>query len=171
MITMSNQQQLTETGVHLDIGISIENREAVARILSRLLADEHVLYVKTRNYHWNVMGMQFQQLHQVFSDQYTQLAEFTDDVAERIRSLGFFAPGSMENFQQLTRLAESDHVSGNAVQMIENLLQDHESVIQFLRRDLEKVQNDYHDVGTADFLTGLMEAHEKTAWMLRAHLG
>ncbi len=168
---MDNQtNQLTAVKNQVDIGISQDNRKGVSEALAQLLADEHILYIKLRNYHWNVEGMFFQPLHELFEEQYTKLAEFIDDIAERIRSLGYYAPGSMEEFKGLSRLVETNHLDGNAEQMIQNLLRDHEAIIQILRHDQEVADRDHQDVGTNDFLIALMEEHEKMAWMLRAHL-
>ncbi|MCB0594208.1 MAG: DNA starvation/stationary phase protection protein [Phaeodactylibacter sp.] len=154
----------------VNIGIQDAKREGVAELLKHLLADEHVLYIKLRNYHWNVTGIHFQQLHAFFEEQYTAVATYIDDTAERIRSLGFFAPGSMEEFSAYARLQESSHLNGNAGQMLENLLQDHEAIIRSLRKDQEAAMEQYGDAGTQDFLIALMEAHEKHAWMVRSHL-
>lgn len=163
-------KELTAMGSNVDIGISHENRQAVAKALGQLLADEHVLYIKTRNYHWNVTGMFFAPLHELFEEQYTEMATFIDDIAERIRSLGFFSPGSMDDFREMSRLVETGHLDGNAEKMLKNLLRDHETIIQILRHDQEAAVEKYKDDGTNDFLIALMEAHEKMAWMLRAHL-
>jgi starvation-inducible DNA-binding protein len=161
---------LKGTRVSVQIGMKETDRNSVGQILNLLLADEHVLYIKLRNYHWNVTGMQFKPLHELFEEQYTALATSIDDLAERIRSLGFFAPGSMEELKKLARLQETDHLNGNAEQMVKNLLADNETIIQILRRNIDQVDNDFNDVGNADFLTALLEDHEKMAWMLRAHL-
>jgi starvation-inducible DNA-binding protein len=139
-------------------------------MLGQLLADETVLYIKLRNYHWNVEGIHFQQLHALFQEQYTVLEEQIDDVAERIRSLGHYSPGSMAAFRELSRLKESDNLEGNGILMLQNILADHEMVIQVLRHDLEAAMEEYKDAGTSDFLTALMEVHEKMAWMVRSHL-
>ncbi len=168
---MANQKsEVIAPSSDLNIGISAEKRAAVAQRLGLLLADQHALYMKLRNYHWNVTGMFFQPLHELFQEQYEKLEEQIDDIAERIRSLGFFAPGSMEEFARMTRLEETGHLDGNAHKMIANLLRDNEAVIQTLRHDVSLMADEYQDVGTEDFLTGLMEEHEKMAWMLRAHL-
>ncbi|MEM6697233.1 MAG: DNA starvation/stationary phase protection protein [Bacteroidota bacterium] len=154
----------------VNIGLSDVKRAAVVEILAHLLADEHVLYIKLRNYHWNVEGMNFQPLHALFEEQYNSLAEVIDDVAERIRSLGAYSPGSMSQFSQLARLQETDHLGGNAKKMLENVLADHEMLIQVLRHNVEETMDEHRDAGTSDFLTGLMEMHEKMAWMVRSHL-
>ncbi len=163
----------TKNGVATDpvnIGIGSQNRVEVVKMLNQLLADEHVLYIKLRNYHWNVEGMYFQQLHALFEEQYTALSVQIDDIAERIRSLGHYAPGSMQSFEQMSRLQESGHLNGDYRLMLQNILADHEMIIQVLRHDLEAAMEEYNDAGTSDFLTALMEIHEKMAWMIRSHL-
>ncbi|MCO6490119.1 MAG: DNA starvation/stationary phase protection protein [Phaeodactylibacter sp.] len=166
----STTDQLTKRKADVNIGIQQSKREGAAELLKHLLADEHVLYIKLRNYHWNVTGIHFQPLHAFFEEQYTALAVHIDDIAERIRSLGFFAPGSMEEFGAYARLKETHHLEGDARQMLENLLHDHEALIQSLRKDQEAAMEQYGDAGTQDFLIALMEVHEKHAWMVRAHL-
>jgi starvation-inducible DNA-binding protein len=155
--------------MEVDVGLSGQNREAVGQILNALLADEHVLYVKTRKYHWNVVGPRFKSLHELFEEQYTALAAEIDEIAERARSLGVRAHGTMAEFTRHARLDE-DPGYPEATAMVANLAKDHETVIKQLRTDIDRCEDDYHDAGTADFLTGLMEKHEKTAWMLRAYL-
>lgn len=152
------------------IGLSDGDRRGVVEVLSALLADEYVLYTKTRNYHWNVLGMQFNDLHKFFESQYERLDEVVDEVAERARSLGGRAPGTLAEFGQATRLKEQPGIVPTARDMLANLLADHEAVIRQLRVDLEACAAKYHDAGTQDFLTGLMETHEKMAWMLRSFL-
>lgn len=154
----------------IEIGIKADHRTAVVKMLGQLLADETVLYIKLRNYHWNVEGMYFQPLHALFQEQYTALEVQIDDVAERIRSLGHYSPGSMGAFRELSRLQESDNLNGDGLLMLQNILADHEMIIQVLRHDLDAAMEEYHDAGTSDFLTALMEAHEKMAWMVRSHL-
>jgi starvation-inducible DNA-binding protein len=153
-----------------NIGLSDSHREGVVKILNTLVSDEYVLYTKTRNYHWNVLGPQFHDLHKFFEAQYEELDEIIDDVAERARSLGLASLGSLAEFVKNTRLKEQPGKVPDAREMVENLLADHESVIRDLREDLETCHDKYHDAGTQDFLTGLMEQHEKIAWMLRACL-
>jgi starvation-inducible DNA-binding protein len=154
----------------LNIGLSEERREGVVRILNTLLADEYLLYTKTRNYHWNVVGPQFNDLHKFFEAQYTALNEIVDDVAERARTVGGNALGTMAEFLKYTRLTEQPGHYPDARDMIADLLADHEALICHLRVDLETCVEKYHDAGTNDFLIGLMEQHEKMAWMLRAFL-
>lgn len=152
-----------------NIGLSDKDRESVVQILNTLLADEYLLYTKTRNYHWNVVGPQFSDLHKFFESQYSELNGIVDEVAERARSIGGSASGTLAEFMRHTRLKEQP---GNpeASEMISNLLGDHEAVIRFLRDDLTTCAEKHNDMGTSDFLTGLMEQHEKMAWMLRAFL-
>ncbi len=153
-----------------NIGINDKNRSGSVEILNRILSDEFVLYAKTRNYHWNVTGSDFSELHKFFEGQYEELDEIMDEVAERARSLGGRALGSLKEFLDHTQLKESTASRLTAKAMIENLLEDHEAVILSLRKDLQVCAEKYQDMGTSDFLTGLMEQHEKMAWMLRSYL-
>jgi starvation-inducible DNA-binding protein len=156
--------------MNTEIGISESNRHAVVVELSKLLADEFLLYTKTRNAHWNVEGPNFHTMHLFFESQYEQLAEVVDSVAERIRSLGHYAPGTLAEFLQLTRLTEKSGRKNDSAGFLTDLLADHESIIIFLREHINPFASDYGDAGTSDFITGLLEQHEKLAWMLRAHL-
>ncbi len=151
-----------------NIGITDTNRNGVVKLLAALLADEYVLYTKTRNYHWNVVGPQFNDLHKFFEAQYEELNDFVDDVAERIRQLGTESPGTLAEFTKTARLKEHPGQHLDAEGMLSALLADHEEVIRNLRGDLETAMDKFSDAGTNDFLTGLMEKHEKMAWMLRA---
>ena len=154
-----------------NIGIRDGDRQAVIAILTTLLADEYVLYTKTRNYHWNVTGLQFNDLHKFFETQYEALDDIVDEVAERARTLGGRAAGTLEEFRKSTRLAEEPGAVPAARDMLSTLLADHETIVRALRADVDTVTEKHKDLGTADFLTGLMEQHEKMAWMLRAFLG
>ncbi len=167
---MDLNQKIEKVKQAVNLGIGGENRGNIALMLSQLLADEHVLYIKLRNYHWNIKGMHFVSLHAFFEEQYTVIAEQIDQIAERIRSVGFFTPGSMEDFRGLARLHETNHLNGDETQMLKNILADHEAIVQTLRSDLEDAADKYNDAGTSDFLTALMEEHEKMAWMVRSHL-
>lgn len=156
---------------NVNIGISDKNRQAIANELQILLADESLLYAKTRNFHWNVEGLHFGQLHKLFEEQYSELAEMIDSIAERIRKVGHYAVGTLSGFLNLTRLLEHDgQGDGKDTDMISALLDDHETIIREMRNAIDKIDDTYKDAGTADFLTGLMEQHETMAWMLRAHL-
>ncbi|MEX2223091.1 MAG: DNA starvation/stationary phase protection protein [Candidatus Rokuibacteriota bacterium] len=152
----------------LNIGISESNRDSVVKLLNAILADEYVLYTKTRNYHWNVVGPQFNDLHKFFEGQYEALNEVVDDVAERARSLGGKAFGTLAEFSQHSRLKEQPGKHPAALTMVSNLQADHEALVRTLRADLETAMEKLNDAGTSDFLTGLMEKHEKMAWMLRS---
>jgi starvation-inducible DNA-binding protein len=154
-----------------NIGLSDSNRDGVVKLLIPLLADEYLLYTKTRNYHWNVVGPQFNDLHKFFEAQYEELDGFVDEVAERIRQLGALSPGTLAEFTKASRLKEHPGQHPAAKAMIAALLADHEAVIKTLRSDLMTAQDKLSDAGTCDFLTGLMEKHEKMAWMLRAFSG
>jgi starvation-inducible DNA-binding protein len=152
----------------LSIGLSESNRDSVVKILNAVLADEYVLYTKTRNYHWNVVGPQFNDLHKFFESQYEALNDIVDEVAERARSLGGKALGTLAEFSQHTRLKEQPGKQPPALTMVAALQADHEALVRTLRADLATVMEKHNDAGTSDFLTGLMEKHEKMAWMLRA---
>jgi len=152
------------------IGIADDMRKGVVELLSTVLADEYVLYTKTRNYHWNVEGMQFNDLHKFFEAQYEQLDDFVDEVAERARALGGRALGTLAEFKEKTRLKEEPGQVPSARDMLTRLVADHESLIRQIRVDLQSCVDKHHDAGTSDFLTGLMESHEKMAWMLRSFL-
>lgn len=152
----------------LNIGVSESNRESIVKILNGVLSDEYVLYTKTRNYHWNVVGPQFNDLHKFFEGQYEALNEIVDDVAERARSLGGKAYGTLAEFSQHTRLKEQPGKQPPALTMVATLQGDHEAMVRALRADLATVMEKHNDAGTNDFLTGLMEKHEKMAWMLRS---
>ena len=152
-----------------NIGISSENSKNISDILNRLISDEYILYTKTRNYHWNVVGIQFNDLHKFFESQYDELDVIIDDVAERNRALGSKAKATLSEFIGNARLKEQPDTYPETKTMLRNLLDDHESVIRTLRQDLE-ICTKLGDAGTSDFLTGLMEKHEKMAWMLRAFL-
>ncbi len=154
----------------IEIGLSPKEREGVIRILNVLLSDEYLLYTKTRKNHWNVVGASFMEMHKLFESHYEELDGFVDDIAERVRAIGGTAMGTMREFLDNTRLKEAPGKIPEAEGMIAVSLADHEHIIQSIRADLDTVQNKYHDAGTVDFLTGLLEKHEKTAWMLRAYL-
>jgi len=153
-----------------NIGLNDEVRFEIGQILNLLLADEYVLYATTRDYHWNVTGPDFPSLHRQFETQYDQVAGWIDDIAERARTIGVGARG---NWADLTKAARSSAEAGiglPAEHMLAELLALHEDIIVQLRADSDACSARYKDAGTADFLTGLMEQHEKAAWMLRAQL-
>lgn len=154
--------------MNINIGICAESRLETAEGLSRLLADTYTLYLKTHNFHWNVTGPMFTTLHLMFETQYTELAAAVDDIAERIRALGHFAPGSYSAYARLSSIKESTSVP-SAEDMIRELVDGHETVTRTARA-LFPVIEDTSDEPTADLLTQRMQVHEKTAWMLRSLL-
>jgi starvation-inducible DNA-binding protein len=152
------------------IGIDDKNRDAVCQILTALLADEYVLSAKTRKYHWNVNGPRFHPLHEFLRTQYVQLDEIVDEVAERIPQLGGKTIATLEEFKKLTRIKEDPGQYPDADRILSNLLADHETIIRSIRPSIDACDEEYKDMGTNDFLIGIMQIHEKTAWMIRAHL-
>ena len=154
----------------LNIGITEKDLKSTNKLLGSILADEMTLYIKTRKAHWNVSGDSFMELHKLFEEQYKQLEESIDEVAERIGKLGDKAIGTMEEFISLTSLKEHPGKYVSSKEVIAELLTDHESVIIKLRKDIDESTEKNNDAGTADFLTGLMEQHETIAWVLRRYL-
>ncbi len=154
----------------INIGIKENDRKKIADGLSHLLADSYTLYLKTHNYHWNVTGPMFQTLHLMFEAQYTELALAVDLIAERIRALGFPAPGSYHEFAKLTSIKEEGDGVPNANEMIRRLVEGQEAVTR-TARSLFPVVDKASDEPTADLLTQRMQIHEKNAWMLRSLLG
>jgi starvation-inducible DNA-binding protein len=152
------------------IGIKKDSLTKLAHLLNGVLADEFLLCLKARNAHWNVEGPDFHSMHKYFEEQYEQLEEIMDGVAERIRTLGHYAPAAMKVYLDLTHLTEQSSEKNDSAGFIKELLIDHESIITRLRENINQFSNDLQDAGTSDFITGLMETHEKMAWMLRAHL-
>lgn len=150
-----------------DLGLGDEARFQLIGVLNRVVADEYLLYTKTRNYHWNVTGPRFHDLHLLFEKQYEQLDLMIDEVAEYVRGLGGPALGSMGEFLEHSRLVEEGEEMPNADTMVNRLLVDHEATIRNLRRDIEAA-NQAGEAGAADLLTGFLESHQKMAWMLRS---
>jgi starvation-inducible DNA-binding protein len=150
----------------IDIGIDERTRIDIAEGLSRLLADTYTLYLKTHNFHWNVTGPQFNTLHQMFEEQYTELALAVDEIAERIRALGVVAPGSYAQFAKLTSMEEEQGVP-DADGMVAQLVSDQELVVRTARSVFPTAEA-ANDEPTVDLLTQRMQVHEKTAWMLRS---
>ena len=153
-----------------NIGITDVHRQAVAKELAKLLADEYVLYTKTRNAHWNIEGADFYDKHKFFEVQFGQLDDIIDSVAERIRSIGHYAFATLKSFLELTHLTEVNKENNDGKGFLNELLIDHESIIIHCRENIHRFANDYKDAGTSDFITQLMETHEKMAWFLRSHL-
>jgi starvation-inducible DNA-binding protein len=153
----------------ISLGLSEKDRKNIAEKLNILLANEYLLYTKTLKYHWNVKGKHFGPLHALFREQYEALFKFIDDIAERSLALGFDADGSLEIFAKKATITENNGKNPEAEQMIENLLKDHETIIQQIRTDIV-LSAELNDWGTNNFLSDLVMKHEKIAWMLRAHL-
>lgn len=153
----------------IGIGLKKDASRQMVNMLNTLLADEHVLYIKTRNYHWNVSGIHFHTLHALFEEQYDALKLMADEIAERTRKLGGFAIGSMRAFSQHTRLEEAPDTQMTAEAMLADLLEDHEQTIRALRKDID-LAAELGDEGTTDMLIGIMRNHESMAWMLRSSL-
>jgi starvation-inducible DNA-binding protein len=158
----------TTTNSSINIGIDDKTRTTIAKGLSRLLADTYTLYLKTHNFHWNVTGPMFQTLHLMFEQQYNELALAVDLIAERIRALGYPAPGTYSEYVKLTSIEETEGVP-QAKEMIRLLLDGQESVIR-TAREIFPLTDGANDEPTADLLTQRLQIHEKTAWMLRSLL-
>ena len=158
-----------EGKIDINIGLPKEPRHGVIEILNNTLCDEYILFTKTRNYHWNVVGPDFGERHKFFQEQYEAIDEIIDEVAERVRQLNGMSLGTLSEFIQHGRIKENPGEHPDDRIMISNLLTDHEQIIRKLRTDADKCDDEYHDMGTNDFLIGVMEKHEKMAWMLRAH--
>jgi starvation-inducible DNA-binding protein len=154
----------------INIGITDKNLQGSVAILNQALADETALYIKLRNYHWHITGANFSELHKLFESQYDEVEEAIDDIAERVRQLGGKALATLKEYAQATEIKETPDENPKAPKMISNLLTDHELIIRELREGLRACDQKFDDMGTSDFLTGLMEKHEKMAWMLRASL-
>lgn len=152
--------------MNAELGIAENKLKKSVKMLSIALADEMTLYIKTRKFHWNVSGQSFMELHKLFEAQYTELEERIDEIAERINKLGSNTIGTMEEFSKLTRIKESPGKYPNQTEMIKELLEDHETLISELRKDIETDS----DVGTTDYFTKLLQDHESIAWILRRYL-
>lgn len=152
----------------VNIGISEEDRKEIAQGLSRLLADTYTLYLKTHYFHWNVTGPMFHSLHTMFETEYTELAVAVDDIAERIRTIGYPAPGSYSEFAELSSISETRGVP-EAEEMISLLVEANEAVVRTARNAFPVAER-ANDESTVDLLTERMRTHEKTAWMLRSML-
>lgn len=152
------------------IGIREENLAGVAHVMCKILADEFVLYTKTKKAHWNIEGPNFHSMHLFFENQYEELDEIVDSVAERIRTLGHYAPGSLKEYLALTQLSEQSREKNDSLGYIRELLADHESILILLRENIKNFTSVWSDLGTSDYITGLLETHEKMAWKLRSHI-
>lgn len=153
-----------------NIGISDKNRQAIADQLSKILADEFLLYSKTLNAHWNIEGPDFHAVHLYLETLYNQQQDIVDTVAEKIRAIGHYVPAQLGKYLELTHLSEKALDKNDSQSLFAELLEDHESIIVFLRENIHPIADTLKAEGISDYITGLMEYHEKTAWMLRAHL-
>ncbi|WP_375498323.1 Dps family protein [uncultured Nostoc sp.] len=154
----------------INIGLTEEQRQGVINLLNQDLADAYLLLVKTKKYHWDVVGPQFRSLHQLWEEHYQKLTLNIDALAERVRALGGFPVGTLEGFLKIASLKEHAGSVPTATGMVANLVDDHEQVIRNLRDHVDQSGEQFHDQGTADFLTGLLEQHEEIAWMLRSFI-
>ena len=155
-----------------EIGIGLEagQRQTAVDILAAILCNQHVLYLKTRNFHWNLKGPRFHDLHEFFENQYRQLEGAIDETAERIRMLGGVSPGSMAEFLGGASLKEAAGEIIHGDDAIAALIADHDTVIRDLRGQIPRLEEVCNDMGSADFVTELLQAHEKAAWMLRSYV-
>ena len=153
-----------------EIGINKSNRKKVVEMLQELLANEFLLYTKTRNAHWNVEGIDFHTKHVFFEEEYGQLETIVDKVAERIRMLGFYSPGTLKEFLELSNLNEKGPDQTDSRSFMTVLLEDHDKTIKFIRKSISENAEAHNDEGTADFITGILQTHEEMSWMLRASL-
>ena len=164
---MSKEKKASSKIQDINIGIDKIHREAIATGLSKLLADTYTLYLTTHNFHWNVTGPMFNALHNMFMDQYTELWNAVDPIAERIRSLGHYAPGSYAEFAKLSSLPDVPSSPPKAKEMIKIIVEGHEGVAR-TARGLYQLVNAANDEPTADLLTQRLTVHEQTSWMLRS---
>ncbi len=153
-----------------NIGLTAAHLKKVTEILSAVLADGMIIYLKTRKFHWNVSGESFMEYHKLFEVHYTKLEESIDEVAERISKLGSMAIGTTKEFASLSQLKESPGVNPSSKEMLKELLNDHETIIKSLRKKIDECDEELKDAGTTDFLTARMEEHETLAWTLRRYL-
>ena len=161
---------MVTTVSHPSIGLSEEGLNKAASVLATNLADEYLLRTKLRKYHWNVTGHQFRSLHELFESQYEALAVIIDKLAERLRTYGQLAPGTLQEFIDLSRLSEHPGENPDAHQMVQDLIDDHEAMVRCMRDDVKTAEDEISDVGLADLLTGYLQVHQDMSWMLRAYL-
>ncbi|GAB4366390.1 MAG: Dps family protein [Elainellaceae cyanobacterium] len=154
----------------INIGLSEEQRQGVIDLLNCDLADSYLLLIKTKKYHWDVVGPQFRSLHELWEEHYEAISQNIDSVAERIRALGGYPIGTAAGFLEKASIEEHGGDVPRATDMVARLANDHEQIIRNLRNHVDQCSEEFHDEGTADFLTGLMEQHEEMAWMLRSFI-
>ncbi|PSR18373.1 DNA starvation/stationary phase protection protein [filamentous cyanobacterium CCP3] len=154
----------------INIGLSEQQRQGVVELLNKVLADAYLLLIKTKKYHWDVVGPQFRTLHELWEEQYEALTTSIDAVAERVRALNGYPLGTADSFLKNSSIKEHPGDLPNANEMVKRLVVDHEQIIRNLREFVDQTSEEFHDEGTSDFLTGLMEEHEEMAWMLRSFI-
>lgn len=167
--TSAAKLKTTKVAASVDLGITPANAQAVANKLQQLLADEQILYAKTRNYHWNVEGPNFMEMHKFYEGIYGDLELVIDEVAERIRKIGHYAQGRLQDFLKQAHLLEGEYTNDQNEQL-KNLLEDHQTVIRNLRGYITEFEDKHKDVGSADFVTGLLQKHEQWAWFIRSYI-
>ncbi|MGB7087823.1 MAG: Dps family protein [Phormidesmis sp.] len=155
---------------YVNIGLSEEQRQGVAALLNADLSDSYLLIIKTKKYHWDVVGPQFRTLHELWQQHYEAIAMNIDAIAERVRQLGGYPIGTAKGFLENATLREHAGDLPTADEMVQRLVSDHEQIIRNLRGHIDQCSEEFHDEGTSDFLTGLMEQHEEMAWMLRSFI-
>ncbi len=153
-----------------DLGLKPEAYAGIGEIFTKLLANEHILYMKLRKFHWNVTGMNFFSLHNAFEMFYTALGQEIDATAEKIREYGHMAPGTLAEMLELASLSEQPGVNPDARTMVNDIVADMETMVRFLHKAIETVDDQYDDEAAEDYLTGLMHAYQKNAWMARAFI-
>ena len=154
----------------LNIGLTEEQLQGVINLLNADVSDMYLLLIKTKKFHWDVVGPQFRSLHQLWEEHYEALTENIDATAERVRMLGGYPVGTAEGFLKLSSIEEHAGDLPNTTEMVQRLVNDHEQIIRNLREHIDQCAEEFHDAGTADFLTGLMEQHAQMAWMLRSFI-
>ena len=154
----------------LNIGLTEDQLQGVIELLNADVADLYLLLIKTKKYHWDVVGPQFRTLHQLWEEHYEALTESIDATAERVRTLGGYPVGTAEGFLKLASIQEHAGDLPSTTEMVKRLVNDHEQIIRNLREQIDQCAEEFRDAGTADFLTGLMEQHEQMAWMLRSFI-
>ncbi len=167
--TKTSKAAAVKGAVIPNLGLDDNARQQIVTLLNKRLADQFVLYVKTLNYHWNITGPEFIQLHLLLEAQYEEQAEAADEIAERVRKLGGFALGTLDEFKQNSAIEEQPGRIPDWKEMVQCLVDDHEAVVRQLREDADKTE-ELGDTFTNDFVIGLARAHETMAWKLRAHL-
>jgi starvation-inducible DNA-binding protein len=163
-------QIINKIDMKASIGISDKNSQKVVMELAKLLATEYVLYTKTKTAHWNMEGIDFYEKHKLFDEQGNQLLNTIDNIAERIRSLDQYVQSSLHNFLELSILKENVITNNDGKTFMKELLLGHETIILELRKNITVFAEEFGDYGSSDFITGLLQEHEKTAWILRTHL-